>query len=354
MYILYNTSYMKTLGLLFRSLYSNSAVVDGARGKKWWYAIIFFLLSTIISVIPIVTTTALVNGGQFLAANAYNLDRALPAFSTFLDKKKLDLVIDSSKGTLNGDGTLSIATWNTALGETTDPKAPLPVPFKYIEKIMVPDSTLNPTGSSKDITILEVYNFTTFKNELISENITRILKGDVITATMPDVPTKYETKDLKRTISFLILGKDTYTIYKFPNNKTNYSATGGDYLNLKDIKSLSEVKTYEDWQKFVELGYMNTKNKNCLVQTSIMLGINAGIVLLMGLMFFILTRGKANPYRSYTFWECMKISFWSMLSPAILSLVFGFFLTQFATLIFVLIFGVRAMWLSMKQLKPIA
>ncbi|MEG1739051.1 MAG: hypothetical protein RR266_01155, partial [Bacilli bacterium] len=59
-------------------------------------------------------------------------------------------------------------------------------------------------------------------------------------------------------------------------------------------------------------------------------------------------------YRSYTFWECMKISFWSMLSPAILSLVFGFFLTQFATLIFVLIFGVRAMWLSMKQLKPIA
>ncbi|MEG2052748.1 MAG: hypothetical protein RRZ92_02150, partial [Bacilli bacterium] len=188
----------------------------------------------------------------------------------------------------------------------------------------------------------------------ISENVTRILKGDVITATMPDVPTKYETKDLKRTISLLILGKDTYTIYKFPNNKTNYSATGGDYLNLKDIKSLSEVKTYEDWQKFVELGYMNTKNKNCLVQTSIMLGINAGIVLLMGLMFFILTRGKANPYRSYTFWECMKISFWSMLSPAILSLVFGFFLTQFATLIFVLIFGVRAMWLSMKQLKPIA
>ncbi|MEG1739052.1 MAG: hypothetical protein RR266_01160, partial [Bacilli bacterium] len=196
---------MKTLGLLFRSLYSNSAVVDGARGKKWWYAVIFFLLSTIISVIPIVTTTALVNGGQFLAANAYNLDRALPAFTTFLEKKKLDLAIDSTKGTLNGDGTLSIETRNTALGATTDPKAPLPQPFQYKEKIMVPDSTLNPTGASKEVIILEVFNFTTFKNELISENVTRILKGDVITATMPDVPTKYETKDLKRTISFLIL-----------------------------------------------------------------------------------------------------------------------------------------------------
>ena len=72
----------------------------------------------------------------------------------------------------------------------------------------------------------------------------------------------------------------------------------------------------------------------------------------MGLMVFLLTRGKKNIFRVYTFGDCQKISAWSMVSPALLGMILGFFIQDYAMMFFIILLGVRVMWLSMKQLRP--
>lgn len=349
---------MKTLTLLFKSLYSNSAVVDGARGKKWWYAVILFLLASIISIIPVVVTTSTVNGGSFLISNVFELDKTLPEFAEFLSDNSLNFTIDSKAGTINNDRAVTIEKWNRAVLNKTaadEVSTTLPAPYTITKDVLVKDDKGN--YLTENTKVLQVYNFTDFENEHVGANINHILKSEEYVdkdtwKKDPTVPT-ISSSDIKRNVSFLVLGKETYALYKFAFKSTTYSATGGDFLNMSQFAKLSDVKTYDEWKTFLEYGYINTKNTNCLVQTSIMAGINCGISLLMGLMFFLLTRGKSNPYRIYTFWECFKISFWAMLTPALLTLILGFFLTQFSTLLYVMFFGVRAMWLSMKQLKPI-
>ena len=71
------------------------------------------------------------------------------------------------------------------------------------------------------------------------------------------------------------------------------------------------------------------------------------------LLIFLLTRGKNNPLKSTIKWyHGFGISTWLSMTPALLSLVLGFFLSNFAMMIYILTFGIRCMWLSMKNLRP--
>ena len=74
--------------------------------------------------------------------------------------------------------------------------------------------------------------------------------------------------------------------------------------------------------------------------------------MIFGLVVFLLTRGKRNPFRVYTFWETQKIAYWAGVAPALLSLALGFLLTQFSLMLFIFLFGMRLMWLSMKTMRP--
>jgi hypothetical protein len=51
----------------------------------------------------------------------------------------------------------------------------------------------------------------------------------------------------------------------------------------------------------------------------------------------------------------MKISAWTAFAPAILAMIFGFIMgsgNAMAGFMFVLMFGIRCMWLAMKNLRP--
>ena len=88
------------------------------------------------------------------------------------------------------------------------------------------------------------------------------------------------------------------------------------------------------------------------MQLGIISAVNAGIVLIMGFMLWILTRGKNNPYRLFTVWEAFKMAFWACISPALITVALGFLITNFAATMFPLLVGVRIMWMSMKSLRP--
>ena len=72
----------------------------------------------------------------------------------------------------------------------------------------------------------------------------------------------------------------------------------------------------------------------------------------MGLMMFLLTRGKNNPNRGLTFFITCKIDAWITFTPALLGMILGFIWNAAAGLGFIVLIGLRTMWLSMRQLSP--
>ena len=98
--------------------------------------------------------------------------------------------------------------------------------------------------------------------------------------------------------------------------------------------------------------YLAIKNKSLVVSTFMYWGIYAGLTLFLGLLIFLLTRGKRN-FNNYLKWyECLAISGWASFTPGLLGMIMGFILTSYAIMFFILFMGVRIMWLSMKQLSP--
>ena len=62
---------------------------------------------------------------------------------------------------------------------------------------------------------------------------------------------------------------------------------------------------------------------------------------------------KNNPNNYFSPWLTIKISARLALSPAIITFVVGLFLPQYASMLFILALGLRVMWISMKELRPV-
>lgn len=348
---------MKHLTTLFKSIYKNDAVIDGARSYPWWLAILFFLISSIISVIPMAVSTSTVSGASFLKSPTFYVEEGLESFSSFLKNEDLTFDIkevENEVPTLNTDTSknsyIHLSEWNKAIDSEKESEL-TPLSFKHKETFV----QINPESKKEETVtevVFEVFNFTYFEEDLVKENINRILVNKPILNALNSDKTVVD--EIKRTTSFMILSKESYAIYKFskPSNKSLNTSVSGDYDN-QNIVSISEIKNIEEWKTFLDRGYLNIKTKVALVQTSIMLAVNSGISLLMGLMVFIITRGKNNPFRIFKIWECFKIGFWAMLSPALLTLIVGFIFPQMMSMMYVLFYGIRMMWLSMKNLKPV-
>ena len=133
-------------------------------------------------------------------------------------------------------------------------------------------------------------------------------------------------------------------------NLTAFAAS----LKDKDVNSeeyIKAVKTH--FVDFVNKSYEPAKQKGLWMYTGIFFGVDAGALILFGAMLFLMTRGKKNPFRIYTFWETQKMAYWAALTPALLSLI-GFAIPNMAFILFFFIFGFRMMWMSMRSMRPAA
>jgi maltodextrin utilization protein YvdJ len=341
----------KFISYFFKTLYKNDAVVDAGRTQPWWQGIILFFISIFISIIPTLCTTWTVDGSTFLGSNTYGVDDGLVAFSKFLSDKNMNFDIDHDAKQINVSGQIvSLSTWNEALGASKDSKTP--APYKY--NIYVIDSSTSVGSEYYQKTVFEAYDFTDYTNkDLVAININNILQNRSLLPydTTDYTVTKISSTDVVKTTSFLIFTKDSYALYKFPNASTTYTSASGNFNNLS-TSSFKDIKDLASWKEFFRQGYIDNKNYVCAMQTSIILAVNVAITLLMGFMLWIMTRGKNNPFRVIKFHETMEMGFWASFSPAVLSLIFGFLMSQFATIAYVMIYGVRVMFISMKQLKP--
>ena len=307
----------KNLKLFFSSLINNNSCIDGARKKPWYAAIIIFLISIVLSVIPGVVMELRKQGDKYFESTTYMLREATHAFSEELQDSKYDgkMVIYEKEGSKFLAANEEVH-FEKDFGENKTHYI-----FQYSQK----DHLQQYFDSYKALNS----SFVLFTDEtvlfFIVDPNTPNGEKPVVYLNCIDAYKKLEENSFKA----------AYVSPAVAGNKTE-----------------SINKTWANWKVLVKNLYNQTRVKAALMQLAIISAVNAGIVLIMGFMLWILTRGKNNPYRLFTVWESFKMAFWASISPALLTVALGFMITNFAATMFPLLVGVRVMWMSMKSLRP--
>ena len=231
------------------------------------------------------------------------------------------------------------------------------------EKLMNFTSTyVNTEDSSKTqvITLLNVYYFPELdpvNNSNDYKTFTDIIDTKILKKDAKDT-SKYElvpvtsiifTKTSFRVIIFKAIDATVETKYssimegQFKLLKGTNLATVSDINNSNNAES---IKTF--WCEFLDKGYQPLKVSQTWLSTSILTGISAVATLFVGLLIFIVTRGKNNLYNDMSFAQSLKACAFLALSPAVITLILGFIMPSFASMAYILTFGMRTLFFVMR------
>ena len=349
-----------------KGIISNQACIDGSKESPWWVAAIFFVVAVILPLIPGFAKLNKAKGSDFLASANYGFDTSLTALAYDMYQNDEDFV--AKNGTLRsyrGDGPVDdiFVTPDDAYiyGETHQEE------FAYVNTA---------TGQID----LRVFFWTGLKESKLKKYVNAVSKQKFIIGTT-DYPDP-EVKDKYYIPNIMIITPKTMAIALYKSNTTTQVQTsygGLDWENtgktgiikriLKDgIKSgdISTMdkgaylnnysgKTLKRFKVVLNETYLNQKRRTTWSSTGIYAGIYAGIIVFLGLMIFILTRGKNNPFKFLNIWHCQKIAWWAAFTPALLGMILAFVFSgnTIGQMAFILLVSLRVMWLSMKQLRPV-
>ena len=302
---------MKNIKLFFTTLISNNAAIDAGRKKPWYAAVILFLISIVLSVIPTTVLELRKQGDKNFSSTTFLAREALTEFSNEIRNDDGMTVVKVDKKT-----SYIVGRNSETFGELDSKTMAYNFKFRY----------------SSNENVANVY--TALNEEKVSYFV---FTPDTVYVHVVD-PNNHDTTKL----NFVCINA-----YK----KLGENALKEAYSEGAD-KTETIQKTWENWKVLIRQLYNQTRLKSAGMQLGIMSAVNVGIVLIMGFMVWVLTRGKNNPYRIFNVWECYKIVCWASLTPAILTSGLGFLIKTFASTIFPLLLGVRVMWLSMKSLRP--
>ncbi len=356
------------LKLGFSTIISNDAVVRAGREFHWWTPIILAVLSVIVALVPSMVSSFNVNAGNSILGTSYGAETGLAYFLNDLSKTDADIKIADSKA--------EATNWGSIANDSTG---------KWYQHV---------SASTGEVTFEAYYNY--FKESLSDYDFlyNRILKGltpegSVASSSSSSESSATSTSEssssatssravdaLPYHTNCVFFGYQYFYLVTFATTSSAANVVGGQYdrLNGVSIKSLAtsdlnnkayantfdanprgyaeEVrKTFID---FTNRSYETIKIQRAWTTTGIMAAVFAGMEILLGLVIFLITRGKRNPYRIFTFWETQKMAYWAAPTPAVISLILGFLiggssLGQFA---FIMVYGIRVVWLSMRTLSP--
>ena len=336
----------------FASLVNNAAAIRGAKNGPLWLTFLFFVFGILLPVIPLFVSQATTNGSYFLNSYSYGLERYVTSMALDLQSQNVEFSIDEEHLlTVNENGTAvdfanygSVKPYATYLNEVTK---------QYDLALYLSDATTTAEKTVVNKTISSTYY------EVGTVNVTTSTEN----AYMP---------------SYIILFKKGVYVAVVGNNSTKVAAYSynGDFKTIKAndkcLETLLKVTdkdgnnvapsiisneytegVYKNFKKFLDKSYETLKVKNTWVSSAIYLGIFFGLNIIMGFLMWLLTRGKNNPNNYYTPWLTEKVQARLCLAPALITLIVGFFLTSQTMLIYIVTIGMRVMWTSMKELRPI-
>lgn len=352
-----------------KGIISNQSVIDGSKESPWWVAAIFFVFSVIVPLIPGFAKMSQTNGGGYLSSVNYGLDTTLTSFA--YDKYKsedTDFFVENGK----------LLAYNRE-GITPKDDVFVTPDDAYITSY---NEEYKYTTSEGKI-LLRVFLWEGLSSSKLSKYVTAITKqkykldGNTPYAPDDEKGTKYYTPNL------VVLTPNTMAVALYKYGTTTQAATslgGLDWTNTSgkvgllarllkhgiasgDIDSLNKneyiteyrVKTMKQFVYLNNEVYLNQKTRTKWANTGIYAGIYAGVIVFLGLMVFVLTRGKNNPFKYLNIWHCQKIAWWAAFTPAILGMILAFVFSgnMIGQMAFILLISLRVMWLSMKQLRPV-
>lgn len=360
-------SFWGNVKFFFASLISNDYCIE-ARKKPWYSAVIIALISVVLVTTPIMTTNFNQKGGSYLNEPTYGIESALTDFTNDMKARGVSL-------TINGNTLVDTG----AAGHKWNDIYPVSYVHSYTKEVAslpttVDSSSSSSVGSTPIITTVTVKDFAVYYigSEDIWDFTTKSGTG-LIYNVDPAGNTIYK-------INFMVLSSTAFVCYKLPNyNGTGTSKgsvsgkwdmasfEGFDLANLAtrslhsttpyDVTYASNITAYTDkvmasWREVFNDGAASTIYVSSWKMTGIASAAFAGITLICGLLVFLMTRGKRNPFNCYTFLDGMKIAFWASFSPAVLALILSYIWSSWMILYYIFLFGMRIMWMSMKSLRP--
>ena len=331
----------RNLGNVFKSIISNQAAIDGAKETPWWVATIFFVLSICLPVIPITVAYSKSYGSSFVSSYNYNSDVGVQ--NTFTSLKADGYVFNVEGGLLSFNKPVS-----------NDPVATDTYRGAYNFLVYITDKTGD--DLSAFVTILDNAKYESGTTNKYDEAKVE----------------EYATNGTSfYTPGFVVFTKETMVmaVYKEGTTTRAGSTLGGlTWNNCPDGDIITRVldvdneltganKTkaiFENWKSVLNETYIHQRDINTRNMSLIYLGVYAALVVFLGLMVFVLTRGKTNVYRYLNFWVCQKISWWASFTPAVLGMVLGFLMSSnvIGQMAFIVLASLRIMWMSMRQLRP--
>lgn len=343
----------------FKSIISNQAAIDSAKETPWWIAVILALFAVILPLIPTYVTLNKAYGSSFLASATYGVDDGLAEATEKFYKDGYEFNLDKN-----------MITYYKAPG------------VEFVDSDYVTSSEQDAQFSVVN-SISNQYTFrfyiTNSEGNALKKLVNAIDKIKYETGTHSVYNPESDPEGTKTTYktSFIIMSRKTLAVavYKV-NTSTRVSSTQGglNWKNTSKGELLSEkllkgvdtsnlnvreytaqkAQVYKNWKTIFNQTYIDQKNTTKWNNVLIYLGVYAGLVVFLGLMVFILTRGKNNPFNYLNFWVCQKIAYWLAPTPAILALIVGFIFSGniIGQMGFIMLLALRVMWASMRQLRP--
>lgn len=332
----------------FGSLVNNKCAMDAGLNMPVWLTVIMGLIGPALAMVPIIVGVANTSGSAAVPATNYSLDRNLAISIVDLNQSKTTLELKDHMLTYYKDGQASnqvgkieLTTYVNSLTNQYDVRTYFLV-------------------GSEEKSVNDLYK------DIINEEF--VLGTTNIKSDVDPSDTQYYKPT---TIAFYKDGFG-FSVYK-TNTTTSGASFVGDFVNVPDGELISRIgtinnvlpTTYEEikdqsylngmiknFKQFLDESYVEIKNRSFLYTTTIYYAVYLGLVLLLGFLVFLLTRGKNN-FNNYLKWyQCLAISAWLCITPGILSLGLGFVFSSYSVMMFILFMGIRTMWLSMKQLSP--
>lgn len=337
---------------IFGSLVSNKCAIEAAKSLPFWSSILVAILGVGLAIIPIVVTAANTNGSDVLKANyTYGVERKVAISSINLHNQNVRLEVD-------GNHYLTYYKNDVAQNDKVQGKELI-------------DSHIN--SGSHEYEVM-TYFVNEYDNRAYTDYINDTLKSQYIvgTTTPKGETDPGETKYyIPSCIFYFAKGLAIYN-FKYEST-TTVSSFVGDFVNVEAGELTTRFATvngkmptsihdvvapgYEsgvldNLKDFYNKSYLEIKGRNLLYSSTIYTSVYIGLILMLGLLIFAITRGKRNYNNYLKLYQCLYIAAWCSFTPGLLALIFGFIFANYSVMMFIMFMGVRTMWLTMKQLSP--
>jgi hypothetical protein len=352
----------------FSTLISNDACIEG-RKKPWYAPALLALVAAAIATTPTMNAYLSQSGGSLLDSPLYGLDNALVDFTEKMADENVNLQVQNGVLTASSEGndfSVLHEAGNSYYGYFYD--------YTEVKAVTSSSDSSSSDGVTSVVTITErrcdlvVYYY---PGEGLSSFITTILSTPA-----NDPNNSWETVSAYST-NALFLGDESFCFIKKPSGTSSYAAerfykwdaASIQGFRLADLASKTthgvsyssargtagyQTEVLDAWREMLTDAWDSTRIVNGWTWTGITFAIYVGLTLVLGFSVWLMTRGKNNPFSIYTFLDCQKIAYWASFAPALLTLL-GFiplFQSGWSLLLYIFLFGIRIMWMSMRSLRP--